>query len=197
MSCFCKLVSPFICSTEFVLIVHPHEAKSTVGTAWILRRSISNIRWIRSNGIEIDSDPKFLEIFDTTDKVPLLLFPGAKSFNLNQASDSDWETMVPTAKRPLFVVIDGSWAHARAMLRRSKLLNSLQRVTFTVERTSEYGFKSQPNPACLSSVEGVHRVIEILAARSWAALPSLRDHDKMIEIFREMVKFQINQTSNC
>ena len=183
-------------SAEFALVVHPYEAGSTVGTAWILRRSISNIQWFRSKGIGLDEDPGFLEFLHRPNTVPLLLFPGPQALNLNQASDQDWKSLVPASQRPVFFVVDGTWSHAHAMLRKSTLLRSLPRVSFETVQPSEYGFKIQPHPDCLSSVEGVHRVIEILASRGWAPPPAFREHDQMIEIFRNMVRFQISQERN-
>ena len=189
------MTRPFATSAEFVLIVHPDEFKSTVGTAWILRRSISNSRWIRSYGADLDRDPAFLDLFNASDVVPLLLFPGPRSLNLSEGSDEAWKALVPSSKRPVFIVVDGTWNQARKMLNQSRLLRSLPRVSFETTRPSEYGFKQQPHPDCLSSVEGVHRVVEILAERNWGTLPPLREHDQMIEIFRKMVRFQLQQVS--
>lgn len=196
VACFCAQALPFASDADFALIVHPYEARSTVGTAWILRRSISNLKWFRSKGIGLDADPRFLEILNAPETVPLLLFPGQQAFNLSQASTEDWRSLVSNSRRPLFFVIDGTWTQAHAMLRKSALLRSLPRVSFETTRLSEYGFKIQPHPACLSSVEGVHRVIEVLASRGWGSLPAFREHDQMIEIFRNMVKFQFKHERN-
>lgn len=192
-TCFCALARPFESPVQFAVIVHPHEAKSTVGTAWILRRSISNLKWVRSNGIGLDEDPAFLELLNTPKLLPLLLFPGAQAFNLSHGTSESWETLVPRRYQPLFIVIDGTWTQARATLRKSARLRSLPRVSFETIQLSEYGFKKQPHPGCLSSVEGVHRVIEVMASRGWAELPKSRSHDQMIEIFRKMVRFQLKQ----
>lgn len=190
-ACFCAHALPFTSDVDFALIVHPYEVRSTVGTAWIMRRSMLNLGWFRSKGSELDLDPLFLKLISDPGIVPLLLFPGPLAFNLSRAPTEDWQELVPETKRPLFIVIDGTWTQARAMLRRSKVLSALPRVSFDSTQRSEYGFKIQPHPACLSSVEGVHRVIEILASRGWSKLPPERAHDRMIEIFRAMVRFQL------
>src|SRR3954453_9799138 len=102
-TCFCVMVRPFASFADFAIIVHPHEAKSTVGTAWILRRSISNIKWFRSKGIGLDTDSSFLKMLNAPERVPLLLFPGLKAFNLSLDSEDAWRSLVPNPKRPLFV----------------------------------------------------------------------------------------------
>ena len=196
VACFCDKVQAFSSDARFALIVHPYEAKSTVGTAWIMRRSISNLKWFRSKGRDLDTDPEFLAMIHSPEVVPFLLFPGKNSLNLNHASDEEWRQRVPQSWKPLFIVIDGTWTQAKQMLRESALLRSLPSASFETTQLSEYGFKKQPDPHCLSSVEGVHRVIEILASRSWAKLPALRAHDQMIEIFRGMVRFQIDQETD-
>ncbi|OFZ82621.1 MAG: hypothetical protein A2583_07950 [Bdellovibrionales bacterium RIFOXYD1_FULL_53_11] len=192
-ACFCGQVLEFESSAGFALIVHPHEVRSTVGTAWIMRRSISNIKWFRSKGIGLDEDPEFLSLLGAPDAVPLLLFPGPQAFNLSHGRTEEWQSLVPAGRRPLFFVVDGTWTEARAMLRKSRLLSALPRVSFETPRLSEYGFKKQPHPGCLSSVEGVHLVIELLAQRGWGTLPALREHDRMIGIFRNMVRHQLQQ----
>jgi len=196
VTCFCAIARPFASSAEFALVVHPDEVKSTVGTAWILRRSISNIKWFRSKGSGLDTDQRFLETLSAPDTVPLLLFPGPQAFNLSHDSTEAWRNLVSASHRPLFIVIDGTWTQAHATLRKSKLLQALPRISFQTVRPSEYGFKIQPHPNCLSSVEGVHHVMELLAARGWSSLPADREHDQMIEIFRNMAKFQATQERN-
>jgi DTW domain-containing protein YfiP len=188
------MIRSFTSYADFALIVHPREARSTVGTAWILRRSISNLKWFESNGLELDTDPDLIKLLNNRETVPLLLFPGPQAFNLNQITNETWNNLVSDTQRPLFIVIDSTWTQAHIILKRSVLLRSLPRVSFEATHQSEYGFKTQPNPACLSTLEGVHRVIEILAARNWGPLPSGREHDHMLDIFRAMVKFQLAQT---
>jgi len=195
-ACFCAAAQPFTSSVDFALVVHPDEVRSTVGTAWILRRSISNLKWFRSKGIELDTDPEFLESLSASNTVPLLLFPGPNAFSLSHGSNEVWGGLVKDSQRPLFIVLDGTWTQAHAMLRKSKVLRTLPRVSFKTARSSEYGFKIQPHPECLSSVEGVHQVIELLAARGWASRPDAREHDQMIEILRNMARFQSKQKRN-
>jgi DTW domain-containing protein YfiP len=196
ITCFCGNARPFASYADFALIVHPYEARSTVGTAWIMRRSMSNLKWFRSKGTGLDTDPEFLKILHAPHSVPLLLFPGPQAFSLSHDSTEAWRGMVSESRRPLFIIIDGTWTQAHAMLRKSKLLQALPRISFETLRPSEYGFKIQPHPNCLSSVEGVHQVIELLAARGWGKLPANREHDQMIEIFRDMAKFQATQERN-
>jgi DTW domain-containing protein YfiP len=181
--------------------VHPDEVSSTVGTAWILRRSITNLSWIRSKGPDLDSHPLFLELLGDPETTPLLLFPGQNALQLHAAPKELWDAtlgMTPqgSLKKPTFIVLDGTWTQAHAMLRKSKLLQGLQRVSFETTRPSEYGFKIQPHPMCLSTVEGVHRVMEILDERGWSPAPLNREHDQLIEIFRAMVRFQLARERN-
>jgi len=190
-ACFCALTRPFESAIDFALIVHPYEAKATIGTAWILRRSISNIKWFRSKGCDLDQNACFLETLNAQNRVPFLLFPGSNAFNLSQDSAETWSKLVPSTKRPLFIIVDGTWTQAKGMVRKSRVLSSLPRVSFETSQPSQYEFKKQPRPSCLSSVESVHRVIEVMCSRSWAMRPASNEHDQMISIFRNMVRFQL------
>lgn len=195
-ACFCAMAVPFESPTEFAIIVHPDEAASTVGTAWILRRSMKNLFWIRSSGWDLDTDLNFLARIHRPDTIPFLMYPSPKSLNIDLCTKEEWVAKVPVGLRPLFIVVDGTWTQASAILRRSPLLMSLPRVTFQDGTPSEYGFKIQPHPSCLSCVEGVHRVIDKMSARGWASLPPNREHDRMLDIFRHMVRFQLDQERN-
>lgn len=180
LACFCANTLPFTAEVEFALIVHPLEVSSTVGTAWILRRSISNLHWFRSDGSDLDENPRFVELLN--DRSPYVLYPGETSLNLDDEQRK-------LEERPLIIVIDGTWSQAKSMLNRSTKLRNLPRISFVPRTTSDYRFKRQPRPECLSSVEGVHRVIEILSP------PASRAHDRMIEIFQSMVTFQLKQAA--
>lgn len=190
--CFCAQVREFVSPVELAIVVHPQEAGSTVGTAWILRRSIRDLHWWRSNGSDLDRDARFARLLEEPSLVPFLLYPGRTAINLNRVPDEEWSARL-AGRRPLFIVVDGTWTQAAQILRQSAKLRSLPRASFDVTVASEYGFKRQPRELCLSCVEGVHRVYESIAARGWAPLPAERAHDRMVEIFREMVRFQLSQ----
>jgi DTW domain-containing protein YfiP len=83
-------------------------------------------------------------------------------------------------------VIDGTWACAKTMVSRSRNLMSLPQICFTPARTSEYQFRRQPHALCLSTIEAVHQILEILE-------PEV-DPSPLIELFRNMVKKQVTYT---
>lgn len=192
-ACFCELVVPFASPVRVALVVHPREAKSTVGTAWILRRTLSNLEWIRSDGEDLDRNARFRALLGAPDVSPLLLFPRPGASNLDRVPAEEWRALARPPRSPLFVAIDGTWTEAKSILRKSALLRGLPAVSFEPGRVSEYGFKKQPGPGCLSSVESVHQLMEVLGARGWMAPPPNREHDGMLEIFRRMVRFQLGQ----
>lgn len=189
--CFCARAIEFDSPVDFAIVVHPDEAGSTVGTAWILRRSMRNLHWFRNNGSDLDQDRKFQQLLDDPGRAPFLLYPGQTALNLDRCTNEEWAARTPEGKRPLFIIVDGTWTQAAQILRRSARLRALPRASFDSSALSEYGFKKQPRKHCLSCVEGVHKVLESVAARGWAALPPAREHDRMIEIFREMVRSQL------
>lgn len=143
--------------------------------------------------MDLDSDPRFISLLNQPGRTPLVLFPGADALHLNRASESEWQDYTANGLRPLFIVIDGTWSQASAMLKRSALLRALPRVSFDPGKLSDYEFKRQPTPACLSSVEGVHRVITLLVSRGWTTSSPKGAQDQMIQIFKNMVRFQVGQ----
>jgi len=65
-------------------------------------------------------------------------------------------------KNPQIFILDGTWPCARKMLKLSTNLHNLQRVSFDNEIKSKFIIKQQPEPLCLSTIESVYTVINLL-----------------------------------
>jgi DTW domain-containing protein YfiP len=117
---------------------------------------------------------------------PVVLYPGPASVDLTKLKANARPTIFPRNKIPLIIVIDGTWSTARKMLRRSRNLNRLPRICFTPDRPSQFQFqvRQQPKPQCLSTIEAIHQVIELLN-------PSTPEHDNLIFVFQKMVEQQL------
>ena len=65
-------------------------------------------------------------------------------------------------KNPNIFILDGTWPCARKMLKLSKNLQKLNRVSFDNEIKSKFIIKQQPESLCLSTIESVHTVLKLL-----------------------------------
>ena len=63
---------------------------------------------------------------------------------------------------PYLFLLDGTWPCARKMLKLSKNLQKLKRVSFDNKIISKFIIKQQPASLCLSTIESVYTVLNLL-----------------------------------
>ena len=63
---------------------------------------------------------------------------------------------------PHIFILDGTWPCARKMLKLSKNLQKLKRVSFDNKIKSKFIIKQQPASLCLSTIESVYTVLNLL-----------------------------------
>jgi len=188
--CFCSRVRPFKSPIEFVLLVHPKESRSRIGTARIVERSISNCRLLVGNGPEFDEHPEIQSLIKSDKHSLWLLFPGTNALNLSTAPlELVTERFAPD-RIPVVFVVDGTWTFARKMIRESRFLQKLPQLMFEREQPSTYRFREQPHKLCLSTVEAVHTLIDLFEFRG-ICNSSERTHDEMLRVFDWIVQLQL------
>ena len=97
---------------------------------------------------------------------------------------------------PHIFILDGTWPCARKMLKLSKNLQQLKRVSFDNEIKSKFIIKQQPEPLCLSTIESVHTVLNLLKQGNVEQCETndfLIPFEKMIE---SQVEYILNPTTN-
>ena len=87
-----------------------------------------------------------------------LVYPSPSSFNI----DKGGKAIFNPEKRPVFIVLDGTWPQAKKMLKLSTNLQSLRTVSFDHNDPSAFKFKQQPFPECLSTIESTKLLIDKL-----------------------------------
>lgn len=182
-TCYCLKVRKFHPGFTLILVVHPREARKTVGTVRIAHLSTEDSFLFVGKGEEIDQSTELLRFLDTEKYFPAVLFPGPNAIPVELA---------PSSKPLALFVIDGTWHQASRMMRNSRILSALPRLAFSPDRPSEYQFRTQPMPHCVSTVEAVHTVVEKRHHAGIYPAPVGRAHDRMLEVFREMVQIQLN-----
>jgi DTW domain-containing protein YfiP len=97
---------------------------------------------------------------------------------------------------PKLFILDGTWPCARKMLKLSTNLQQLKRVSFDNEITSKFIIKQQPQALCLSTIESVYTVINLLKKSDVEDCDTkdfLIPFEKMIDY---QVEYILNPTSN-
>ncbi len=158
-SCICKYISPFQTKTRFVILMHPKEYKKEKnGTGRMTKLQLENSEIIV--GIDFTNNKRVNEILDKEKNRSFLLYPGEDNFNLSTRKSSEIISFM--GDNPHIFILDGTWLCARKMLQRSKNLQKLKRVSFDNNIKSKFIIKQQPAPLCLSTIESVYTVLNLL-----------------------------------
>ena len=184
-ACLCHHIEPFETQTQFCILMHPMEAKKeSVGTGRYTNKCLKNCRIIV--GESFDEDKEVQKILKDESLYPMILYPGESSINISttKINRDDFK-----GKTPLIFVIDGTWPCAKSMMRDSKSLHDLPRVSFDNNEESKFSIKHQPAKYCLSTIESVYKLISELEKQGLENVGAQKE--TMPHLLSELVKFQI------
>jgi len=180
-------VSPFDPGVDFLLIVHPREARNPVGTARMAHRFLRDSTWLECAGKRLDQNARFRAWLESRPGRVSVLYPGPGALAVKEWRETRTEAGAPA--RRAVIILDGTWAQARQMMRQSQLLQSLPLLSFQTERRSAYEIREQPRALCLSSLEAIH---ELLSQSQTSPDSCVAEGaERMLQAFLEMVRFQV------
>lgn len=183
--CYCSQITMQKTRLEWVILQHPRERKRSIGTARIAHLGLQNSRICV--GTDFRQDKVVQEILSDSSRRCFLLFPGADSLDFSRLTPSERDTWLDARIQPTVFVLDGTWSTAKTLLNRTPELLQLPKICFKQEDApSEYGFRQQPAPHCLSTLEAMCRLMK------WVE-PHVDSHS-LLEVFRKMVQLQLNHT---
>lgn len=186
-SCLCQYVNPVETKTHFIFLMHPMEYKKEKnGTGRLTHLQLKNSRIIM--GVDFTNNKEVNDILNNPDNECFILYPGAESFNLSEVSFSDIQKK--KARKCIFI-IDGTWPCAKKMLKLSRNLHSLPKISFDNKEKSQFLIKQQPAPLCLSTIESTLKLLNILkdqGVENCSTQNFLLPFNKMIEYYIECVK---------
>lgn len=184
-SCICQHINPFQTNTRFIILMHPKEYKKEKnGTGHMTRLQLENSEIIV--GVDFTNNRRVNEILNNEKNDSFLLYPGKENFNLSVRNSADTHSFI--GKRPNLFILDGTWPCARKMLKLSKNLQQLKRVSFDNEIKSKFIIKQQPESLCLSTIESVYTVLNLL---NESGLEQCDTQDFLIP-FEKMIAYQVD-----
>jgi DTW domain-containing protein len=184
VTCYCHRVRAFSSEPEFVILIHQEEARRGIATGRMAHLCLKNSTLVR--GVDFSKNETVNRILEDPNVYPVVLYPGPTAVNLSQIPAAARPRLFPSGKRLVIFVIDGTWSTARKMRRYSQNLHSLPYLSLTPRTPSQFRVRKQPKPHCLSTLEAIHELIELLAPPNLA-----RPHDNLIEVFQYMVNQQL------
>jgi DTW domain-containing protein len=171
--CYCAEVTSLPTTTRVVLLQHPREREKAIGTAWMASLCLPNselhvgIRWTGHAGVAA--------ALNNPSAPAVLLYPGADA--------KDILTDPPRGPVTL-VVVDGTWAQAKIVVRDNPVLAALPRYAFSAPAPSEYRIRKEPSDEVVSTIESLMYALGALEGDSEKFTALLRP-------FRAMVNAQL------
>ncbi|MBU0934742.1 MAG: DTW domain-containing protein [Spirochaetes bacterium] len=190
-NCLCPTEAPLPTRSRIVLLMHPHEFKKRkCNTGLLTCLNLQNSEYIYS--LDMDGHPRVRELLADPHNFCLLLYPGPQAVNISadDFSAGSLEDFQAGAQRLVIFLIDATWSLAYKLLRDNPGLLRMPQFKLTPLQASRYVIKRQPKDFCLSTLETVH---EILLALEKAGLDSYDDKDRLIDTFKRMQDYQLQQ----
>ena len=164
--------------------MHPKEYKrEKIGTGQMTKLQLENSEIIV--GLDFTNNKRVNEILTQENSSSFLLYPGQDSFNLSLKKSSEVHSFM--GNNPHIFLLDGTWSCASKMLKLSKNLQELKRVSFDNKIVSKFSIKQQPDPHCLSTIESVYTVLNLLKKSD---LEQCETKDFLLP-FEKMIAYQI------
>jgi len=185
-SCVCKYITKIDTKTKFILIMHPKEYRKTKNnTGKMTINSLPNSKIFV--GIDFSQNEEINSLIDDKNNSCYVLYPNDNAINLNTNS-------IKNGKNIIIFIIDSTWACSKKILRVSKKLDLLPKISFTSDLVSNYQFKKQPNLHCLSTIESTLCILKLLNHHKIEEIEEKR-LENFLTPFNKMIEYQIKKSS--
>ena len=171
--CYCEHLPSLPTRTRVIVVQHPRERGMPIGTAHMARLCLPNSEL--HVGVRVSEMPGLVRALADDSRPIGLLYPDPAARDI--IAD-------PPAGPVTLVLVDGTWAHARKLVRDNPELASLPRYAFVPPAPSEYRIRKEPSAEYVSTIESLALVLGALEG----------DPDKfkaLLVPFRAMVDAQI------
>jgi DTW domain-containing protein YfiP len=147
--CYCAHLPALRTRTHVVLLQHPREARTPIGTARMAHLALPDSELHR--GVFFHDHARVNALLD--EPGTMLLFPGEGALDPREVQ--------PAQVRNL-IVVDGTWWQARKVLKQNPMLLRLPRLGLNPEQPSNYRIRSEPSAECLATIEAISGVLGVL-----------------------------------
>lgn len=146
--CWCAHLTRLDTRTRVVLLQHPRERTVAIGTARMASLCLPNSEL--HVGVEWGASAALSRALSDPERPAALLYPGEGAVDIVAQPPSGPITLV---------VVDGTWAHTRKLVRTNPVLAALPRYAFTPPAPSEYRIRREPKENFVSTLEALVHVL--------------------------------------
>ena len=200
-TCYCKYIERIETGIKFVILMHPMEAyKQKTGTGRLAHLSLVDSEIII--GVDFTDNSRLNTLLNDEQYFPVVMFPSNDAWTatsekvLKDGSNVTLKDVIGN-KTLLVVLVDGTWACAKKMLKLSTNVMALQKMSFDAGYRTEYEFKKEPAEDYISTIETCYYLIKELQESNIVERkdPSVYNSnpEPLMNVFRKMVSIQLTR----
>lgn len=172
--CICKIKKTLSTDSAFLLLMYDDEILKPSNTGRLIADLIPDTYafiWSRT-----DPEPQLLTLLMDPHWQPIVIFPS--EYTTPERVMKQYQR--DNNKCPLFILLDGSWAQAKKMFRKSPYLNNFPVLSFSPETLSRYLVRKATKDNQLATAEVASRALEFIGETENA-----HTMDLLFETFKE------------
>ncbi|WP_022943134.1 tRNA-uridine aminocarboxypropyltransferase [Psychromonas hadalis] len=173
--CICGLKKTVQTNSAFLLLMYDDEILKPSNTGRLIADLIPDTFayiWSRT-----EPHSEMLALLNNPQWQPMVIFPEEYCQIERVISD---QTQINSDKKPLFILLDGSWAQAKKMFRKSPYLDNFPVLSFSPENISRYLLRKAVKENQLATAEVASLALEFIGEFKNAQQLNL-----FFEVFRE------------
>lgn len=149
--CYCALIPRLETTTRVVILQHTRERDMPIGTARMASLCLPQAEL--HVGVDWSERASLRRALGDPARPPILLYPGPGARDILRE---------PPRGPVTLVVVDGTWAQARRVVRDNSILAALPRYAFTAPEPSRYRIRREPRAEYCSTIEALMHVLGVL-----------------------------------
>jgi len=169
--CICSIKQTVITHSAFLLLMYDDEILKPSNTGRLIADLIPDTHayiWSRT-----EPNAAMLTLLSDPQWIPIVIFPAEYTQPERVISQYQKHYQHSENKRPLFILLDGTWAQAKKMFRKSPYLDSFPVLSFSPEKLSQYLVRKATKDNQLATAEVASLVLESIGEAKNAHLLSL------------------------
>jgi len=130
-SCICDFKLEYQAEANFYLLMHHNETFKPTNTGRLIEDCIAGtkrFKWSRT-----EPDTELIDALNDPDIDPYIVFPEGEDYQ-----DRMVEFEPKQGKKPVFIILDGTWRQARRMFRHGRFLDHLPVIQPKITTSSKY-----------------------------------------------------------
>lgn len=185
-NCYCKYIKSVDTDIKWIFLMHPKEAKrQRTGTGRLASLSLPGSEILV--GVDFSDNERLNTLLQDPQYYPVLLYPSPDAWTAHKKGFKE----AIGNKTLLVILVDSTWACSKKIIKLSRNLYDLPRLSFYGNYRSIFTFKHEPKEYCVSTIESCYYLIKELQTTGIAKRNA--DPEPLMTVFKALIQFQLSK----